>query len=214
MDLSTEWAALLERMGLTPAPVACAALLDRYAEPHRQYHTPTHLAAVLSTVDSLADVADDADLVRLSAWYHDAVYDPRRDDNEERSAALAESDLASAGLAAPKCARVARLVRMTAGHLPPIGDTDAAVLCDADLAVLASPAPGYDAYVAAVRREYAHVDDADWRTGRGAVLRGLLEREEVFRTPPARAWEDAARDNLSRELSALASPSGGAARPQ
>lgn len=217
VDLRGEWAAALRRsggegldgmhsrLGLT--------LMARYTESHRRYHTLDHLAAVLSTVDDLAACAESPDVVRLAAWYHDAVYDPRRSDNEERSAELAAAELRQAGVPPATVTRVADLIRCTAGHDAPPGDHDAEVLCDADLRVLASPLPEYDRYVAAVRAEYAHVADADWRAGRSAILRGLLALPQLFRTPPAQAWEPAARDNLTRELAALDALSGGATRP-
>jgi len=56
-------------------------LIARWNEPQRHYHTANHLAAVLEVIDEFADRAADADAVRLAAWYHDAVYDPRRMDN-------------------------------------------------------------------------------------------------------------------------------------
>lgn len=219
VDLLTEWLATLQRAGgcSTPRPRQAAlgsALIERYAEHHRHYHNVEHLIAVLSTVDELASYADSPDLVRLAAWYHDAVYDPRRTDNEARSADLAEAELGLAGLPPDTVARVAALVALTAGHEAPADDGNAAVLCDADLAVLARPGPDYDRYAAVVRREYGHLDDAAWRLGRAAVLQGLAGRPQLFRTTPARFWEPAARANLSRELAALGAPSGGATRPR
>src|SRR5262245_30263250 len=106
-----------------PGPeVIGAELLRRYAEPHRRYHTTRHLADVLDRVDELAAEADDADAVRLAAWFHDAVYDPLRGDNEERSANLAERALGETDLPGGTVAEVARLVRLTATHAPEPGD--------------------------------------------------------------------------------------------
>lgn len=200
------------RLGGDPDPLPARQLLARYAEPHRRYHTVAHLTAVLSTVDRLAPCADHLDAVRLAAWYHDAVYDPRRPDNEERSAELAEAELAP--LAAGTIARVAALVRLTAGHHAAASDGDAGVLCDADLAMLAAPAAAYERYVAAVRREYAHLDDEAWQGGRTAVLLALLALRPLFQTSPGREWEPAARHNISRELAALGGRAGGAAPPR
>jgi predicted metal-dependent HD superfamily phosphohydrolase len=195
-----------------PGPEALGAgLLRRYAEPHRHYHTVQHLTAVLEHVDELAGEAADADAVRLAAWFHDAVYDPSRGDNEERSARLAERTLADAGLPSATIAEVARLVRLTAAHDPAEGDRNGAVLCDADLAILAAPPEDYAAYAAAVREEYAAVPDEAFRTGRAAVLRNLLDLPALFRTAPARErWERAARHNLRTELMLLEGASGGA----
>ncbi len=189
----------------TAARAAGADLLRRYAEAHRRYHTTAHLVAVLSHVDDLAGWADDPRAVRLAAWFHDAVYDPLRTDNEVRSGRLAERVLPTLGLDPPLVSRVARLVRLTAGHSPGAGVADGAVLCDADLAVLARSRQAYAAYVDAVRAEYAALDEATWRRGRGEVVRTLLLRDPLYRTPPARVgWTDRARANLSGELAGLA----------
>ena len=69
---------------------------------------------------------------------------------------------------------------VTAAHDPT--SPDEAVLCDADLAVLAADPATYTAYATGVRAEYAHVDDAAWRAGRAAVLRAFLDRPVLFHT--------------------------------
>ena len=72
------------------------------------------------------------------------------------------------------------------------------------LAILGAPAEVYAAYARAVRAEYAHVPDAAFAVGRGAVLTALLDRPQLFRTPRgARLWEAAARANLAAELDRL-----------
>jgi predicted metal-dependent HD superfamily phosphohydrolase len=173
-------------------------------EPHRRYHDATHLAEVLDRVDELAGEADDPGAVRLAAWFHDAVYRPLRGDNEDRSAILAERMLADTDLPPDTVANVARLVRLTATHDPEPGDRDGAVLCDADLAILAAGPERYAAYAAAVREEYAELPDETFRAGRADVLRRMLGRPALFRTAPARdRWETAARHNMETELMLL-----------
>lgn len=195
MSLLTRW----------PGPeVLGAELIRRYEEPHRRYHDAAHLAEVLDRVDELAGEADDAETVRLAAWFHDAVYQPLRADNEERSALLAERMLADTDLPPETVAEVARLVRMTAAHDPAPEDRNGAVLNDADLAILAAGPERYAAYAAAVREEYAAVPDEAFRQGRADVLRALLDAPALFRTAPGRdRWESAARHNLETELMLL-----------
>ncbi|MFE4175155.1 hypothetical protein ACFRR7_24430 [Streptomyces sp. NPDC056909] len=179
-------------------------LLARWAEPQRRYHTTAHLLAVLDHIDTLAEYAADADVVRLAAWFHDAVYRPDRSENEERSARLAERALPEAGLNDDRTQEVARLVRLTTTHAAGPDDRNGAVLCDADLAILASAPDAYAAYQAAVREEYGFVPDADFRAGRAAVLEQLLALPSLFRTPyGVREWEHRARHNLAGELAAL-----------
>lgn len=183
-----------------------ADLLARWREPHRHYHTADHLAVVLAVVDEHRAHAADPDAVRLAAWYHDAIYDPRRVDNEEASAVLAESSLPALAIPPDRVAEVARLVRQTASHDPSPGDRNGELLTDADLCVLASSPQAYAAYTTAVRREYAHISDAQFTIGRASVLENLLNLPQLFHVPALRQrWEEPARANLTRELQALRS---------
>jgi predicted metal-dependent HD superfamily phosphohydrolase len=184
-----------------PCLLAVAAeLLARWSEPQRHYHDVSHLAAVLDLV------AGDP-VLELTAWAHDAVYDPRSPANEERSALLSNGLLRRCGIGAAVWAEVAELVRRTAGYAQPTDDSRAADarwlrFADADLAVLARPWPDYQRYVAAVRAEYAHVSDELWRAGRSAVLTGILAQPAIYHHEPA--WEGPARGNLAAELASLA----------
>ncbi|MFI9806537.1 hypothetical protein ACIHEJ_19635 [Streptomyces sp. NPDC052301] len=189
--------------GPDPAPYA-DNLLARWQEPQRRYHTLAHLTAVLDRVDALQEYAADPDVVRLAAWFHDAVYLPERSENEERSARLAERALPEAGLSDAKTAEVARLVRLTVGHDPADDDRDGQVLCDADLAILAAPPSAYAGYTAEVREEYHFVPNDAFRAGRSAILRQLLALPRLFRTPYGQEhWETTARYNLTSELEML-----------
>jgi predicted metal-dependent HD superfamily phosphohydrolase len=186
-------------------PVVAAAveadLLSRWNEPHRHYHTQRHLDSMLAVIDAHADLADDPAQVRLAAWFHDAVYDPRASGNEAASAGLAASALRRLGV---DPAEVMRLVHLTATHDPEPADRNGLLLTDADLSILATPPGTYDGYAAAVRREYAHVPDDRFRMGRAEVLRTFLDRPALFHAVPDRdAWTDRAHRNLRRELATL-----------
>jgi predicted metal-dependent HD superfamily phosphohydrolase len=187
-----------------------AAVVAAWSEPHRRYHDLRHLAAVLGLVDELAPAATDPVAVRLAAWYHDVVYDPRRDDNERVSAERARAGLR--GLVdEPRLAEVERLVAVTAGHDPAPDDANGAVLCDADLSVLASDPANYAVYASAVREEYGHLSDAEFTAGRIAVLERLLALPELYRLPAVAAdWTPRARANLMAELALLRQRAGGA----
>jgi predicted metal-dependent HD superfamily phosphohydrolase len=181
-------------------------LLSRWSEPQRHYHTVAHLTAVLEVVDRHAGLAPHPERVRLAAWMHDAVYDPRAlgDANERDSAEFAAGLLSTLGVPGAVADEVARLVGLTAGHATGEDDPDGELLCDADLAVLAGDEEAYAAYTEAVRREYAHVPEEAFRAGRTQVLKALLELPTIYRLEPLRsAWEDRARANLTRELKVL-----------
>jgi predicted metal-dependent HD superfamily phosphohydrolase len=164
------------------------------------YHDLLHLTEVLDRLDLLARAGAtfDRTAVGLAAWFHDAVY-VGADDDEERSAQWAERALPPA-----YAGEVARLVRMTAHHRPSDDDVAGCALSDADLGILAAPRERYDAYVAGVRADFAHVGDEDFRAGRAAVLSDLATKPALFHTAHARTlWEASARANLERELGGL-----------
>jgi predicted metal-dependent HD superfamily phosphohydrolase len=191
----------LERWPLADRYDVRDTLAAAYADPSRGYHDTLHLTEVLDRLDELAasGLAFDATAGTLAAWFHDAVYDGERD-AEERSAVWAEEALAGTTYAE----EVARLVRLTETHDPADDDLAGQALCDADLAILAAPQERYDAYVAGVRLDYSHISDADFATGRAAVLHDLARRSELFHTAYGREhWDAAARANLERELQSL-----------
>ena len=202
-------------MGAGPASLSVGErLLQRYVEPHRHYHDLTHLAEVLAALRVLSWAADLPVPVVCAAYWHDAVYDPRADDNEQRSADLALTELPRLGLAPDLVDEVVRLVLLTASHEPLPDDGNGSLLSDADLAVLAAGPERYEDYVAGVRREYAHLSPLAFRHGRGDVLRDLLGRPQLYATQEGRRrWEDAARRNVRAELSRLADASAGADPP-
>ena len=191
------------------------ALLLRYAEPHRRYHTATHVMFVLRHLSDLSQAAG----IQLSheliaaALYHDAIYDPRVADNEALSAVLARRDLADIGWSVDGCGSVAALIEATAGHLSDddasgstngAEGTDRAMLLDADLAILGADPGAYQAYANGVRAEYGHLDDDAWRAGRGAVLQRFLDHQRLFVTTYMyEAYEHRARGNIEAELAAL-----------
>lgn len=179
-------------------------LLRRWSEPHRRYHTLTHLRKTLRAADLLLGSDEDADAVRYAIWFHDAVYEGRPGEDEEESALLAERLLGRMGVVPALVGEVARLVRLTTDHHAEVGDHAGAVLCDADLSVLGSEPEGYLTYAAAVRDEYRHVPDDLFRAGRIRVLKSLLDAPRLFHTEPGRRrWEARARANMSAEMERL-----------
>ncbi|HZM81033.1 MAG TPA: hypothetical protein VFC19_35365 [Candidatus Limnocylindrales bacterium] len=186
------WAAGAQAPTVTLAAVG-QELVARWSEPHRHYHNLDHLRACLDEIDD--------PIIRLAVWGHDAIYDPRSRANEERSALLLTHLLHRCRIPPRVRDEAARLVRLTKGHAVEPGDERGMALADADLNVLTRPWPSYLSYVDAVRREYAHVGDEQWRAGRAAILRGLLDLPAMFHLHPGR--EEPARANINRELSQL-----------
>jgi predicted metal-dependent HD superfamily phosphohydrolase len=201
------WLTLAARFSGTSARDAAGAIFDdlhaRYTAPDRHYHDLRHIAACLDLLDASRAIAHEPDNIELAIWFHDAVYETRGRDNEGASAQLADAALQRLGIASPIRRHVADLILATRHDRVP-ADPDAALLVDIDLAILGQPVGIFDAYEAAIRREYAWVPDADFRVGRSKVLRAFLARPHIYATAHYQnLFEQPARDNLVRSLAAL-----------
>lgn len=184
------------------------ALKARYAEPQRHYHTWAHIAALLQHFRRWESHFHRPEPVLWALYWHDAIYDPRASDNEEQSARLLERE-AAGHLTPDDIGFAATIIRATARHLVPerLSASDAADLSlflDIDLSILAAQAPVFDQYERDVRAEYAFVPDEAFRTGRLAILKAFMDREQLYFTPQCQAdWEPLARANLARSIAAL-----------
>jgi len=171
---------------------------SRYCEPLRHYHTLDHIAASLAHLDAVEVNA----AVEGAIWFHDVIYDPARRDNEEQSAAFflettrpwIDPDLAE---------RIQLLIMATDPRTERIEHPDHALITDIDLAILGAEAADYDAYAKAIRAEYGHVPDEEFRMARAAVMKRFLDAP-IYRTPTFRHLEAQARRNIEEELAALA----------
>ena len=188
-------------------PVADANLFDelcaRYCEPHRKYHTLQHLDECFEKLKALQAEAIHPGEIELALWFHDAIYDIRRQDNEERSADWARSSVVAAGLSKSVADRVHSLVMVTRHNAVP-GEPDEAILVDVDLSILGATKDRFDEYEKQIREEYSWVPDFLFRSRRCSVLTGFLQRPTIFNTRTfVETYEARARENLKRSIKKL-----------
>jgi predicted metal-dependent HD superfamily phosphohydrolase len=162
------------------------ALLVRYGEPARHYHGAQHLWECLGHFASARSLAHEPAELEAALWFHDAIYDPVRHDNEERSAAWAGEALRGAGVPLERIARIAGLILATrhfdAGAVLSDIQPDVALLLDIDLAILGAQPARFAEYEGQIRREYAFVPDDVYNARRSAVLEHFAARDPLFRT--------------------------------
>lgn len=186
----------------------------RYGERQRAYHTLSHIEQLLVQFESIKHHLSEPHIVALALYYHDVIYDPTRADNEQKSAEYAV-DALSSYLSQEQCQDIYAFIMMTANHqidestdsvkYSSIKCSDAAYLLDMDLSILGAPWSTYEQYAQAIRQEYAHVSDVDYRDGRTGVLKRLLAHPKLYLTDYYyRQLEAQARDNINRELTSLA----------
>lgn len=186
-------------------------LLACWAEPRRHFHNVRHLVDLLQHVDELQQETHNPHVVRLAAWYHGAVfssdeadaYAHRGGEDEDASAEYARTELAGLGVPADAIDAVVTMVKALARHTRTPISSDCAVLCDADLAVLASDPQRYKKYLQDVREEYSYIPERKFLEARRAIVQKLLTRPQLYVSPLGANWEQSARQNLAGESSRI-----------
>ena len=202
--LRSSWSRAWQAIGGPVDEPLFERLIAAWSEAHRRYHTLQHLGECLERMASVAHLARRPAEVELALWFHDAILDVQRDDNETRSAAWARQTATDAGAPADVAGRLHELVMATRHDGVP-ATPDEALLVDIDLAILGAPDDRFDEYERQVRAEYAAVPEADFRLGRRRLLAGFLARPAIFGTSHFYGLLEArARANLARSIAGLA----------
>jgi predicted metal-dependent HD superfamily phosphohydrolase len=175
-------------------------VIAAYSESGRFYHTLNHLEECFSHFDSAKRLARSPAEIEIAIWFHDAIYDTRRNDNEENSAGWAVNVIQESGLSSTVAERIAGLILATKHKVKP-HDPDASLFVDVDLSILGASTNRFDEYERQIRQEYAWVPENEFRQGRTKLLRNIWAREHIYFTQFFRTrLEATARENLKRSL--------------
>ena len=211
--LKARWRTHVQMLGNFNADVVGRTfdnLCRSYSEPNRHYHTLNHLTALFDTLETHGEEIGDPSRLAFAAWYHDVVYDARRNDNEAKSAERAMKELDDLGADNALRSHVVQLILATKNHSAGGRDYDDDIFLDADFAILGTSEEAYAEYVKNVRAEYAHLDDQAWKTGRSTFLKKLTAAPRIFRTGIFEGeYAAQARKNIARELATLETGSAG-----
>lgn len=139
----------------------------------------------------------------LCCFYHDLVYDAKKQDNEEQSALLAEKRLTALSVPEAIISLCKEIILATKSHLVS-ANSDVNLFTDADLSILGKPWEQYEIYYKQIREEYSVYPDLLYKPGRRKVLKHFLAMERIFKTDVFREkYEKQARRNLGRELEVI-----------
>ncbi len=202
------WLALWERIGAQgDSREVYNDLAARYSESHRAYHTLEHIEHCLREFQVIKYLAMNPDAIEFALWYHDAIYDTKAKDNEEKSAKLAVGVARTASLPDAFKQSVANLILATKHSENPT-DHDVQILVDIDLSILGQPEKEFDEYEQNVRKEYEWVPEDAFIAGRSAILKSFLNRPSIYSTQFFRdKYEARARRHIARSLAKLSNRS-------
>lgn len=176
------------------------ALYSAYSESQRHYHTVQHIVECLEHFHDIKTHLTDALSVELAIWFHDVIYNPQANDNEQQSAEYMKQVLESV-LVAEQMEKIYAWILATQAHAP-TAHLDLAYLLDIDLAILASNPIRFAEYERQIQQEYAWVEPSLYAQKRQQVLRHFLKIQPLYQTPLfQKRYEHQAKQNLAQILS-------------
>lgn len=177
----------------------CAA----YQESHRHFHTLQHLQECFECWTGWRNEAVHSHEIGLALWFHDAILDVTRHDNEARSARWANEALQQAGCVPEVALRVRDLIIATRHDAPP-QNVDAQLIVDIDQAILGASPARFEEYTQQMRQEAAAVTDFIYQRRHLKNLQSYLSSMPIYHTSRARALlETRARDNIANAMAAM-----------
>ena len=202
--LKDRWERVWRKLGVHQIPRnVFEELIRAYSSADRFYHNLAHVEDCLSMFDQTKFLTSHPEEVELAIWFHDAVYDTRRSDNEQESAAWAESVIVQAGLDRVIAERVSESILATRHHTE-VSGKDAQLMVDVDLSILGREADVFWRYEENIRKEYAWVPENVFRQRRIEILRSFLDREHIYYDENYREmFEEKARANLKQAITKL-----------
>jgi predicted metal-dependent HD superfamily phosphohydrolase len=114
--------------------------------------------------------------------------------------------LSAAGLDHEFTGRIA-ILTLDTKHMGAVTTSDGQLLVDVDLAILGQARERFAEYERQIRAEYAWVPEADFKSGRAAILQRFLDRPAIYGTEFFRSrYEETARSNLRWSADRLMRP--------
>ena len=204
--LKKRWESLWQKIGASGnGNDSYMELLSLYGENHRAYHNFVHVASMLREFDEVRDYIENPEQFEIAIWYHDAIYNTKEKNNEEKSAELAQKTLIKAGIKPEFINNVTKLILATKHQETP-QKTDEQYLIDLDLSILRESQREFDEYELDVREEYSWVPEETFKAKRAEILQFFLDRDNIYLTELFRnKYKDQAIKNLTKSIEKLKS---------
>jgi predicted metal-dependent HD superfamily phosphohydrolase len=176
---------------------------EKYSTPGRYYHTIDHITSLLKMSEKYSSRLKNKEVVDLSIFYHDIIYNVLFNNNEDKSAAYAGKQLTALNVPAETVQAVVAFIKATKTHeLKEIPlKKDLAYFLDFDISILAAEPAVYHDYITHVRKEYEIYPDDLYKKARNRFLAHCMAKKHIFYTLEFRTeYEEKARQNILNEL--------------
>lgn len=176
---------------------------SNYSQKNRHYHNLDHLENLYKKLYPYRDKFKNWNIVLLSIFYHDIIYNTLKSDNEEKSAQAALKSLTTIQIPQSEIDICVEMILATKKHSVS-NNLDINYFTDADLSILGANWEEYEQYFKNVRKEYWFYPSFLYHPGRKKILQHFLSMERIFKTEEFfDLYEYPARTNIQREIDLL-----------
>lgn len=180
-----------------------------YNETENFHHNRLHVVDCLNDFYHIRYLADNPEMIERAIIFHDIVYKPGRQDNEEASAKVAGEYLRKFGFSEEYIQQVQSLIMVTKNHREP-QTIDEKIMIDLDLSILGKGKKFYTRYTNNIKDEYKRsieqLSEKTFNQGRCDFLEEFLKRDTIFYTEYfiEKYWAQA-KENMKNEYNRLKS---------
>ncbi|OHD17808.1 MAG: hypothetical protein A2086_12635 [Spirochaetes bacterium GWD1_27_9] len=205
MNLFNYWYVILEKYNISDEKIKAIIfnLKLKYTEIHRYYHNLSHINSFFNIIFKYKSKITDFESMFYACCFHDIIYDPKANDNEEKSALFATDLLKNLNIPQKIIDNTISLILSTKTHKPQNDNFDTKIFLDADLSIFSSNLIKYIFYSKSIKKEYSFVENKKYKEGRKKVLQTFLEKNKIYYTEEFYKKEKTARRNINFEIGCL-----------
>ncbi len=152
-------------------------ILAHWQQKHRYFHTTTHLQHILSAIKNDFEQGkisqEDREILDISAYLHDVIYNPKKQDNEQQSAELVRYFFPK--LPQEKIQIVEKIILETKNHEST--STLSTLFCGYDMQIITHSSLGeLWEYERQIFKEFQYLDYAIYKAGRIFLLTSFAKK--------------------------------------
>ena len=180
-------------------------ILEHYTKKWKYYHNLNHIYSYVELFEKYNNnIQNYKNEFLISIFFHDIIYIPSRNDNEEKSINLFNKFYVETNPKNINKEKVIEFISETKNHTLNIfhNNEELNYFLDMDMYILSEE--NWEDYENKIRKEYFYINDIEYKKERTKFLQNCLNKEKIYRTKIFYdACEQKARNNITNIINKL-----------
>ena len=180
-------------------------ILEHYTKKWKYYHNLNHIYSFVELFEKYNNnIQNYKSEFLISIFFHDIIYIPSRNDNEDESMNLFNKFYSETNPKNLNKEKVIEFISETKNHTLNIihNNEELNYFLDMDMHILSEE--NWEDYENKIRKEYPYLSEIEYKNGRIKFLQSCLNKEKIYRTKIFYdAFEQKARSNIKKIIEKL-----------